>query len=201
MSREGKKKKLTGSPKVKISTWKFRDVLFRKALPAGSSLTRSPSPSRLMRTYTRVCLIAVSPSFFFKSFFFFTTSLCSDRNKPQRRYYYSLDHNDKTWTSEAWAQNRLWPDDNGHSNLFLFRLYNLPPPPHWRRLSDNNRRPPALRHLSTPKRREATRSISDNRIFSFFERMERRKRKISWNVRAYARVLSDARPDRPGMNR
>jgi hypothetical protein len=49
---------------------------------------------------TSVCLIAASPYFFF---LFFTNFLYNDRNEsqPECQYYYSLDHNDKTWKHGA----------------------------------------------------------------------------------------------------
>jgi len=48
---------------------------------------------------------------FFLFFLLFSPPLCAViGNKPLRRYYHSLDHNDKTWISEAWAQHRPWPD-------------------------------------------------------------------------------------------
>lgn len=130
-------KKFDGITKVKILTWMSR-TCYRKALLASSPPTRSPSPkcaSRLTGDVHSGMFINFCITLLFL-FFFFTISLCSDRNKPQRRYYYSLDHNDKTWTSETWAQQRPWLDVKkstmGHSNSFLFRLHSLP---HWRCIS------------------------------------------------------------------
>jgi hypothetical protein len=124
--------------------------------------------------------------------FFFTTSLRSNRNKPQRRYCYSLDHNDKTWTSETWAQHHPLPDVKKKSTMgiairffFGYTVYPLALPcsASFRTLG---RQPEAARADASRRRNdEKPGSIPGNR------KNGRRKRKITWNARLCSR-MSDA---------
>jgi hypothetical protein len=150
-----------------------------------------------MGTFTRVCLIAVSPSLFNNNFFF-TTSLCSDRNKPQRRYCYSLDHNDKTLDLGSMGATppfarREKKIDNGTAIRFFFGNTVYPPAlPFSASFRTLGRQPEAARADASRRRNdEKPGSIPDNR------KNGRRKRKITWNARLCSR-MRDACTDRPG---
>ena len=103
-------------------------------------------------------------------------------NKPQRRYYHSLGHNDKTWTSEAWAQHRPWPyvkkSTTGTAIRFFFgyTVYPLALP-----FSASFRlfgRQPEAARADTSRRR------NDEKPRSIPERMEE-ERERSLGTRAY----------------
>lgn len=93
-------KKIDGITKVKNLTWMSRTCLLQSVVRQQS--TDSESVSKMCFTFDGDVRSGMfnccTTLLFIYSFYLFTTAIsrCNERNMPQRRYYYSLDHNDKT---------------------------------------------------------------------------------------------------------